>query len=111
MVLLQPLYFFSQPNKAVYKNTLALAGVAQFVGTRSCKPNGCRFNSQSGHIPVMLFSKLRASGRQVAILQKVGRIDLHIKFFFFNPHLSTEIMLSDFRERGRAGKRGRVTSM
>ena len=36
----------------VYKNKdVALAGVAQLVGTSSYTPQVCGFNSQSGHIP------------------------------------------------------------
>ena len=32
------------------KPILSLASVAQLVGALSCKPKGCGFNSQSGHV-------------------------------------------------------------
>ena len=37
--------------KVNYVTSLALAGIAQLVGTSSCKPKGCGFDSQSGHMP------------------------------------------------------------
>ena len=42
----------------------ALASVAQLVGALSCKPKGCGFDPQSGHIPrLRVQSPVRVSAR------------------------------------------------
>ena len=78
-----------------------LAGVAQLVGASSCKLEGCRFDSRSGHMPrLQVWSPVgaRTRGNRSMFL---SHIDVFLPLSFSLPSLLKSISMSsgeDFRK-------------
>ena len=112
-----------EQKSTTLKAGLALAGVAQLVGVLSYKPKGCRFNSQSGHIPRWLVPSL-VGGEQEATDQCFSLATMFL-FCSFPPSLFLSLKIINMpldkmkiknnnnkRQgwKGEAGKRKRFLS-